>query len=114
MRSDQPSPDQPSPDPLAGAGRLILAGIGLISLIGEELLARLQQTAADVSPTATARPPQSSRLMNEMSRPAQNTLNEQLSRRGLVTHADLQALMKQVGDLEKQIDQIVTQRRLGG
>ena len=111
MRSDQPAPDRLASDLAAGAGRLILAGIGLISLIGEELLARLQQTAADVSPISTVRPPQ---VIDEIARPAESIVNEQLGRLGLVTHADLQALLNQVSDLEQQIDQIAVRRQSKG
>ena len=38
-------------------------------------------------------------------------LERQLGRLGLITHADLQALLNQVTDLETQIDRIAAQRQ---
>lgn len=111
MRPDQPNSDQPVPDPVVAAGRFILAGIGLASLIGEELLGWLQQRAAEASSTTAVRPPHLSQLPLKVSQQAQAELNRQLNRRGLFTHADLQALLKQMTELEKQIDQIAAQHQ---
>ena len=108
MNSNQPTPDQSAPEAVTGAARLVLAGIGLIGLLGDALLDFLQKRAAEASSTIAARPPQ---IIREMSRPAENAMNDQFNRLGLITHADLQALLNQVTDLETQIDRIAARRQ---
>ena len=113
MHPDQPITDRPVPDPPTGASRVILAGIGLIGLIGDEILAWIQRRAADAGAIAPARPPQFAPLPEKLSRQAQTELNQQLSQLGILTHTDLQALLQHLTELEQQIDQITARRQSG-
>ena len=102
-------------NPIGSPRNFVLACIGLVSLLSDEIpvllersvqrgsavVERAQTEAGHRRRTAKTAPPMLDELQNE------------LSRRGLPTHHDLELLMQQVAELERQIDQIAAQRTAG-
>ncbi len=115
MQPFMPEPDSskaPASSPIGSPRNFVLACIGLLSLLADEIAALLErsvQRGNDVVERGSgearrrAAPP-------EAAPQAKHEWQNDLSRPGLPTHRDFEALLQQVTELEQQIDQIAAQR----
>lgn len=86
-------------NPIGSPRNFALACIGLLSLLADEIPALVERSVQRGS--AVAR-----RAQTE----AGDEWQTELSRLGLLTHHDLETLLQQVTELERQIDQLAAQR----
>lgn len=103
VMSESDSSTAATSNPIGSPRHFVLACIGLLSLLADELPALLErsvQRGNDVveRAQAAAAPHASAEWQHE------------LSHLGPPTHRDLEALLQQVAELEQQIDQIAAQR----
>ena len=100
-------------NPIGSPRNFVLACIGLLSLMADEipaLLERSVQRGSTVVERAQAEARRRRAVPPEAARPAQAEGQTDLSRPGLPTHRDFESLLQQVTELEQQIDQIAAQR----
>ena len=121
---NDPQPSTPGRDRSTAAGtnpigsprNFVLACIGLVSLLSDEiplLLERSVQRGSVVVERAQTEAGRRRRTAPKSAPPILDELQSELSRRGLPTHHDLELLLQQVAELEQQIDQIAAQRTAG-
>jgi polyhydroxyalkanoate synthesis regulator phasin len=95
---------------LIGSPRnFVLACIGLASMMAEEIPALLERSVQRGNAVVERAQTQARQRRAAAPRPSDEWPIE-LSRRGVPTHSDFEALMRQVAELERQIDQIAAQR----
>ena len=100
-------------EPLGRPRHFVLACIGLLSLLADEipaLLERSVQRGSDVMERAQAEAKRRRAAPPEGAPPASDEWQNELSRLGLPTHRDFETLLQQVAELERQVDQIAAQR----
>jgi polyhydroxyalkanoate synthesis regulator phasin len=95
--------------PIGSPRNVVLACIGLASLLAEEIPALLERSVQRGSAVVEQAQTQARQRRAAAPRPSDEWPIE-LSRRGVPTHRDFEALMQQVAELERQIDQIAEQR----
>ncbi len=99
--------------PIGSPRNLVLACIGLLSLLADEIPALaersvqrggavLERAQTEAKRRRTAPPESAQSIKAEML--------DELSRRGLPTRQDYEALLQQVAELDQQIDRIAAQR----
>ncbi len=119
MSSEESNPPVPSGQPAAvsrpiGSPRnFVLACIGMLSLLADELPAlyeRSMQRGSAVMERAWTEAKRRRAVSPETTLHISDELLRELSRRGLPTHHDFEALLQQVTELEQQIDRIAAQR----
>jgi hypothetical protein len=91
----------------------VLACIGLVSLLADEiplLLERSVQRGSVVLERAQTEAGRRRVAPSKTALPIPAELQSELSRRGLPTHHDLEALLQQVTELEQQIDRLAAER----
>ena len=114
-------PFRPGPDshtaaassPIGSPRNFVLACIGLVSLMADEipaLLERSVQRGNDVVERAQAEARRRRAAPPEAAPQSNDEGQTDLSRPGLPTHRDFETLLQQVTALEQQIDQIAAQR----
>ena len=99
--------------PIGSPRNFVLACIGLLSLMADEipaLLERSVQRGSTVAERAQAEARRRRAVPPEAARQAHDEGQTDLPRPGLPTHRDFEALLQQVTELEQQIDQIAAQR----
>jgi hypothetical protein len=99
--------------PIGSPRNFVLACIGLLSLLADEipaLLERSVQRGSTVVERAQAEASLRRAVPPEAARQAQDEGQTDRSRPGLPTHRDFEALLQQVTELEQQLDQIAAQR----
>jgi polyhydroxyalkanoate synthesis regulator phasin len=99
--------------PIGSPRDFILACIGLLSLLADEipaLLERSVQRGSAVVERAQTEAKRRRTALPEVTPQASDELQRELSRLGLLTHHDFEKLLQQVTELEQQIDQIAAQR----
>ena len=99
--------------PIGSPRNFVLACIGLLSLMADEipaLLERSVQRGNAVVEQAQAEARRRRAAPPEAAQQANDAGQTDLSRPGLPTHRDFEALLQQVTELEQQIDQIAAQR----
>jgi polyhydroxyalkanoate synthesis regulator phasin len=98
--------------PIGSPRNFVLACIGLLSLLADEIPELLERSVqrgnavveqAQAEARRRAAPP-------EAAPQATDEWQNELSRLGLPTHRDLEALLQRVTELEQQIDRIAAQR----
>lgn len=113
-----PTPQTTAGQPIGSARAFVLACLGLVSLLADEvpaLLERSVQRGGQIVEQAQAEAKQRRHVPQTI---APQTIAPQvrdewlgeMTRWGLLSHHDLERLLQQVTDLERQIDQIATQR----
>lgn len=100
-------------NPIGSPRNFVLACIGLLSLLADEIPALLERSvqrgntmlerAQNEVERRRAAPP-------EVAPPSSPEAQTELSRLGLPTHRDFETLLQQVTELEQQIDRIAAQR----
>jgi polyhydroxyalkanoate synthesis regulator phasin len=111
-----PDPDsrQASANPIGSPRNFVLACIGLLSLLAEELPALLERSVQRGSAVVERAQAETQRRRaappEAAAQPVPDEVQRELSRRGLPTHHDFEALLQQVTELEQQIDQIAAER----
>ena len=99
-------------NPIGSPRNFALACIGLLSLLADEIPALLERSVqrgsavverAQTEAKRRAAPP-------EIVAQASDEWQNELSRLGLLTHRDLETLLHQMTELERQIDEIAAQR----
>ncbi len=119
MSDTQPSASEPNRSAAANSGPIgsprnfVLACIGLVSLLADEiplLLERSVQRGSAVVERAQTEAGRRRAAPQKTAPPILDELQRELSRRGLPTHHDLETLLQQVTELEQQIDRIAAQR----
>jgi len=100
--------------PIGSARNFVLACIGLVSLLADEVPALLERSVQRGNTIlAQAQAEAKQRRVKPSPQVAPQAMDEwqgQLARLGLPSHHDFEDLLQQVTDLEKQIDQIAAQR----
>jgi hypothetical protein len=110
-----PEPDSsktPASSPIGSPRNFLLACIGLLSLMSDEigaLMERSVQRGNDVVERAQAEARRRAAPPGAAPQAIHEWQND-LSRPGLPTHRDFEALLQHVTELEQQIDQIAAQR----
>jgi len=99
--------------PIGSPRNVVLACIGLLSLLADELPALLERSVQRGS--AVVERAQSEAQHRRVAAPkvapqASEEWQDELSRRGVLTHRDFEKLLQQVTELEQQLDQIAAQR----
>ena len=99
--------------PIGSPRNFVLACIGLLSLLADEIPALLERSvqrgnavlerAQSESKRRRAAPP-------EVAQQSSHQLQNEFSRLGLPTHHDFATLLQQVTELERQIDRIAAER----
>ncbi len=119
MSDTPPSASEPNRSAAANSGPIgsprnfVLACIGLVSLLADEiplLLERSVQRGSAVVEQAQTEAGRRRAAPPNTAPPILDELQRELSRRGLLTHHDLETLLQQVTELEQQIDRIAAQR----
>jgi len=114
-------PFRPGPDshtaaassPIGSPRNFVLACIGLLSLMADEipaLLERSVQRGNDVVERAQAEARRRRAAPPEAARQAHDEWQNELSHPGLPTHREFEMLLQQVAELEQQIDQLAARR----
>ena len=99
--------------PIGSPRNFVLACIGLLSLMADEIPAVLErsvQRGNDVVERAQAEARRRHAALPPAARPANDERQNELSHPGWPTHRDFETLLQQVTELEQQIDQIAAQR----
>jgi polyhydroxyalkanoate synthesis regulator phasin len=99
--------------PIGSPRDFVLACIGLLSLLADELPALLERSVQRGSTVVERAQTDAKRRRTappEVTPQVSDELQKELSRLGLLTHRDLEMLLQQVTELERQIDQIAAQR----
>ena len=99
--------------PIGSPRNFVLAWIGLLSLLADEIPALLERSVERGNAVMERAQTEAKRrrvTRPEVAPPGGNELQDELSRRGLPTHDDLAILLQKVSELEQQIDQIASQR----
>ncbi len=99
--------------PIGSPRNFVLAWIGLLSLLADEIPALLERSVERGSAVMERAQTEAKRRRDARSAAAPSggdELQDELARRGLPTHDDLAALLQKVTELEQQIDQIAAQR----
>ncbi len=99
--------------PIGSPRNFVLACIGLLSLLADEvpaLLERSVQRGNDVVERAQAEAKRRRAGPPEIAPQASDEWQAEMSRLGLPTHRDLESVLRQVTELERQIEQIAAQR----
>lgn len=99
--------------PIGSPRNFVLACIGLSSLLADEiptLLERSVQRGNAVLERAQSEAKRRRATARQAAPHLAEELQSELSRRGLATHRDFEALLQQVAELEQQIDRIAAQR----
>jgi polyhydroxyalkanoate synthesis regulator phasin len=99
--------------PIGSPRDFVLACIGLLSLLADELPALLERSVQRGSTVVERAQTDAKRRRTappEVTPQVSDELQKELSRLGLLTHRDLETLLQQVTELERQIDQIAAQR----
>jgi hypothetical protein len=118
MNDTEPHPAEPAANS-AAAGRpigsprdFLLACIGLVSLLADEIPALLERSVQRGSTIVEqAQTEVRPRNVSPDTGPQVNEVGQtELSRRMLATHRDFETLLQQVIDLEQQIDRLAAQR----
>jgi|GEM_PF-4018756 len=113
MSNIEPLPSDAADRPIGSPRNFVLACIGLLSLLADEIPALLERSVQRGSVVLeraqngaqrrrTAPPDVVPQISHE--------LQSELSRLGLPTHHDFAALLQQVTELEQELDQIAAQR----
>ncbi len=100
-------------NPIGSPRNFVLACIGLLSLLADEIPALLERSVqrGNVVLDRAQREAQRRRAAPpEVAPQLSHELQRELSQLGLPTHRDFEALLQQVTDLEQQIDQLAAQR----
>jgi polyhydroxyalkanoate synthesis regulator phasin len=100
-------------NPIGSPRNFVLACIGLLSLLADEvpaLLERSVQRGNAVMERAQSEAKRRRASPTETAPRLPDELHSQLSRLGLPSHRDFETLLQQVTELEQQIDQIAAQR----
>ncbi len=109
--SNQDTTTSASAGPIGSPRNLVLACIGLASLLADALPALLERSVQRGS-VVLERAQREART-RRIAPPAEELPEEtqlELSRLGLPTHRDLDSLLAQINELEQQIDRIAEQR----
>ncbi len=109
-------PGKAAASSLIGSPRnFVLACIGLVSLLVDEFPLLLERSVQRGSVVLERSQTEAGRrgATSKTAPPMLDELQSELSRRGLPTHRDLETLLQQVTELEKQIDRIAAQRTVG-
>ena len=111
---EQPLIDQTaaSPSPIGSPRNFVLACIGLVSLLADEIPALLERSVqrGNVVLERAQSEAKRRRATPEGTPQISHEVHSELSRLGLPTHHDFEMLLQQVTDLEQQIDQLAAQR----
>jgi hypothetical protein len=111
--SDLTPPPAVNPSPIGSPRNFVLACIGLLSLLTDEIPAVLERSLERGNTMLERAQHEAKRRRAVLPEVAplssQETPNE-LSRLGLPTHRDFERLLQQVAELEQQIDRIAAQR----
>ena len=100
-------------NPIGSPRNFVLACIGLLSLLADEipaLLERSVQRGSAVVERAQTEAKRRRAAPPEAAPQASDEWHPESSRLGLPTHRDFETLLQQVAELEQQIDQIAAQR----
>ena len=102
-------------NPIGSPRNFVLACIGLVSLLADEIPSLLDRSVQRGSAVVERAQTEAGRrpAAPKTALPMLDELQSELSRRGLPTHHDLELLMQQVTELEQQIDKIAAQRAAG-
>ena len=95
-------------NPIGSPRNFVLACIGLLSLLADEIPELLERSVQRGN--AVVEQAQAEARRRRAALPARDEGQDDLSRLGLPTHRDLEALLQRVAELEQQIDQIAAQR----
>ncbi len=99
--------------PIGSPRNFVLACIGLLSLLADEIPAlaeRSVQRGSAVLERAQTEAKRRRTVPPESAQSIKAEMLDELSQRGLPTHQDYEALLQQVAELEQQIDRIAAQR----
>lgn len=99
--------------PIGSPRDFVLACIGLVSLLADELpglLERSVQRGSRVVERAQAEAKHRRAMVVEAAPQTVDEWQNELARRGLPSHHDFEALLQQLIELERQIDQLAAQR----
>jgi polyhydroxyalkanoate synthesis regulator phasin len=102
-----------NPGPIGSPRNFVLACIGLLSLLADEipaLLERSVQRGNDVLERAQREAKQRRAAPPDVVQPISHEVQTELSHLGLPTHQDFAMLLQQVNELEQQIDRIAEER----
>ena len=118
MSDTAPSSPEPQRSPAANTSPIgsprnfMLACIGLLSLLVDEFPALLERSVQRGSAVVERAQNESGRrrAAPKTTLPMLDEVQSELSRRGLLTHHDFEALLQQVTELEQQIDRIAAER----
>jgi hypothetical protein len=99
--------------PIGSPRNFVLACIGLVSLLADELpvlLERSVQRGSVVLERAQREARQHRAALSDVVQPVGQEGQTELSRLGLPTHQDFATLQQQLAELERQIDRIAEER----
>jgi hypothetical protein len=99
--------------PIGSPRDFVLACIGLVSLLADELPALLErsvQQGGRVVERAQAEAKHRRAVVVEAAPQAVDEWQNELARRGIPSHRDFEALLQQLIELERQLDQLAAQR----
>ena len=101
--------------PIGSPRNFMLACIGLVSLLADEIPLLLERSVQRGSAVVERAQTEAGRrrAAATTSPPVLDELQLELTRRGLPTHRDLEVLQQQLAELEQQIDRIAEQRAAG-
>jgi hypothetical protein len=96
--------------PIGSPRNFVLACIGMLSLLADEVPALLEQSVLRGSAGVERAQAEANRRRAplETPPPIADEVPQDLSRRGLLTHRDLEHLLQQMIELEQHIDQLAT------
>ena len=97
-----------SSHPIGSPLNFALACIGLLSLLANEIPVLLERSVQRGNAVVERAQAEARRRRAEPQ--TRDEWQNELSRLGLLTHRDLEALLQQVAELEQQIDQIAARR----
>ena len=100
-------------NPIGSPRNFVLACIGLLSLLADELPALLERSVQRgnvVMERAQSEAKRRRATPSEETPPISPEVQNELSRLGLLTHRDFERLLQQATELEQQIDRIAAER----
>jgi hypothetical protein len=116
MSNVTPAPADPpaaNPNPIGSPRNFVLACIGLLSLLVDEIPAVLERSLERGNTMLERAQREAERRRaapSEVAPPSSPEAQPEVSRLGLPTHRDFETLLQQVAELEQQIDRIAAQR----
>ncbi len=101
-----------NPNPIGSPRNFVLACVGLLSLLADEIPALLERSVqrGNVVLQRAQQEAQQRRTVSRETPPITPQVQHELAQLGLPTHQDFATLQQQLSELERQIDRIAEER----